>query len=145
MRTEPKTNSKWRTTKFFKIQHENQDLRERNEGQEKKPIAATRRGARATLAAAPHPCVSVETEIGFIGHRTWPHAPSEYTTRKRGYQHLNLATDNSVAKFSNRFATDYTYIIFLISVTDFSNGKSIANFTLNLAMENPLLIKKIII
>jgi hypothetical protein len=60
-----------------------------------------------------------------------------YTTKNRGNQHLNLATDNSIAKFSNRFATDYTYIIFLILATDFSNGKSIAKF--------PLLIEKIII
>jgi hypothetical protein len=45
-----------------------------------------------------------------------------YTTKNRGYLHLNLATDNSVAKFSNGFATDYTYIIFLILATDFSNG-----------------------
>jgi len=44
------------------------------------------------------------------------------TTKNRGYLHLNLATDNSVAKFSNGFATDYTYIIFLILATDFSNG-----------------------
>jgi hypothetical protein len=51
--------------------------------------------------------------------------------------------DNSVAKFSNRFATDYTYIIFLILATGFSNGKSVANFTLNLATDFPLLIEKI--
>jgi len=38
---------------------------------------------------------------------------------------------------------DYTYIIFLILATDFSNGKFIANFTLNLATDSPLLIKKI--
>jgi len=44
------------------------------------------------------------------------------TTKNRGYLHLNLTTDNSVAKFSNGFATDYTYIIFLILATDFSNG-----------------------
>jgi len=45
-----------------------------------------------------------------------------FTTKNRRYLHLNLATDNSVAKFSNGFATDYTYIIFLILATDFSNG-----------------------
>jgi hypothetical protein len=27
--------------------------------------------------AAPHPCISIEMAIGFIGHRPWPHAPSE--------------------------------------------------------------------
>jgi hypothetical protein len=58
---------------------------------------------------------------------------------------MNLATDNFVAKFSNRFTTNYIYIIFLILATDFSNGKSVANFTLNLATDFPLLIKKIII
>ena len=66
-----------------------------------------------------------------------------FTTKNRGYQHLNLATDNSVAKFSNRLATDYTYIIFLILATGFSNGKSVANFTLNLATDFPLQIEKI--
>jgi len=55
---------------------------------------------------------------------------------------MNLATDNSVAKFSNGFATDYTYIIFLISAMEFSNGISVAKFTLNLATDFPLLIKK---
>jgi hypothetical protein len=34
------------------------------------------------------------------------------TTKNRGYYHLNLAKDNYVAKFHNRFATDYIYIIF---------------------------------
>jgi len=79
MRSKSKTNSKWRTTKFFKAWHENQD-RERNKGQEKKPYrhqTAARRGARATPLAAPHPCISIEMAIGFIGHRPWPHAPSE--------------------------------------------------------------------
>jgi hypothetical protein len=71
--------------------------------------------------------------------------PEQSTTKNRGNQYLNLATDNSVAKFSNRFATNYTYIIFLILATDFSNGKSVAKFTLNLATDFPLLIEKIII
>jgi hypothetical protein len=51
----------------------------------------------------------------------------------------------SVAKFSNKFATNYIYIIFLILAMDFSNEKSVANFTLNLATDFPLLIEKIII
>jgi hypothetical protein len=61
------------------------------------------------------------------------------TTKKRGYLHLNLATDNSVAKFSNGFATDYIYIIFLILATDnplqnlrwFSNRFSVTNWKKN--------------
>jgi hypothetical protein len=53
--------------------------------------------------------------------------------------------DNSVAKFSNRFATDYTYIIFLILATGFSNGKSVAKGNVKFAMDYLLLIEKIII
>jgi len=53
--------------------------------------------------------------------------------------------DNSVAKFSNRFATDYIYIIFLILATDFSNGKFIAKGNVKFATDYLLLIEKIII
>jgi hypothetical protein len=49
-----------------------------------------------------------------------------YTTKNWDYYHQVLATNNSVAKFSNRFATNYIYIIFLILTT-------------GLAKENPLL------
>ena len=44
---------------------------------------------------------------------TWH--PGSLTTKNRGYQHLNLATNNSIAKFSNGFATDYTYYFLNIS------------------------------
>jgi hypothetical protein len=37
-----------------------------------------------------------------------------------------LATDNFVAKFSNEFATNYIFIIFLILAIGFSNRKSVA-------------------
>jgi hypothetical protein len=52
--------------------------------------------------------------------------------------------DNSVAKFSNKFATDYTHIIFLILETGFSNEKSVAKGNVKFAMDYLLLIEKII-
>jgi hypothetical protein len=55
---------------------------------------------------------------------------------------LNSATDNSVAKFSNGFATDCIFIIFLILATGFSNGKSVAKDNIESATDYPLLIKK---
>ena len=67
------------------------------------------------------------------------------TTKKEDYQHLILATDNSVAKFSNGFATDYIFIIFLILATDFSNGKFVAKENIIFATDYPLLIKNIYI
>jgi hypothetical protein len=67
---------------------------------------------------------------------------SDYQTIEFGYQ-LILATDNSVAKFSNGFATDCIFINFLILATDFSNGKSVAKNNIKFATDYPLLIEKI--
>jgi hypothetical protein len=75
-KNENQTQNKYKTevkTKFFKAKHENQDLGERNEGQEKKPHCrqtATFLGARVTPIATPYPCTSNETMIGFFCHHT---------------------------------------------------------------------------
>jgi len=71
-KNEDQTQNKYKIevkTKFFKAKHENQDLCERNEWQEKKPHChrtATFLGARVTPTAAPYPCTSNETTIGFF-------------------------------------------------------------------------------
>ena len=78
MRTKPKTNTKWRTTKFFKAWHENQCPRERNEGQEKKPHrcgTVTCLVEHATPTAVSHSCTLDETTIIFFCHRNCPHKP----------------------------------------------------------------------
>jgi hypothetical protein len=56
---------------------------------------------------------------------------------------LILATDNSVAKFSNGFVMDCIFINFLILATGFSNRKSVAKDNIKFATDYLLLIKKI--